>query len=113
MSPQPPQTMQDLINLQATDAQQVATDQTTITSDQAKLAADQAQLGTDQGTQTNDAATFQTALGLSGPVASPTPDGTGVIIYAAPGAVVPIGEEIPLASSVPVPALPAPVTSGS
>ena len=105
-------TMQGLINVQTTDANQVSTDNTTIAADQTKLTADQGQLSTDTTTQTNDAATFQGALALlpaPGAVASATPDGLSVVIYAAPGAVIPVGTPIPFASSVPIPAAPAPL----
>jgi hypothetical protein len=97
------QTMQDVINLQTSDAVAVATDQTTIAADAAKLNADQGQLGADQATEATDASNFASYLVTTGPVASLTPDNTSVVVYAAPGAVIPAGTPIPLASSVPVP----------
>lgn len=111
----PPNTMQDLIDLQTTDANVLSTDAATIAGDQAKLTADQTQQGTDQGTATTDAGTLQTALvNYKGPVASPTADNNNVVIYAPPGAVIQPGVPIPFASRVPIPPLaplPAPATS--
>jgi hypothetical protein len=101
------QTMQDLIDLQSSDAALITNDQATIASDNAKLTQDTAQLGTDQATQVTDASSFQASLVMTGPVGSVV--NGSVYLFAAPGTVIMPNTPYPLASSVPAPDLtPAP-----
>ena len=99
-------TMQDLLNLQDTDAATITTDTQTISTDQAALTAAQGQLTTDQATQLADSNTLDAALVETGPVGSVV--GNTVTIVAAPGTAISANTPYPLASSVPIPAPPAP-----
>ncbi len=88
-------TMQDLINVQTTDATTVANDGTVITADQAKLALDQQTQATDQQTQATDATTLQSALVVTAPLAPLLPTWAASRSWQAPGAVIPVGVPIP------------------